>query len=183
MSEIESLLRNYENLVRLPWPRSLSGPEKVWFVIYDPPHERRVRLRVPEFEVATKNAGHGWAQLDLTDAFAHWMAGHEYREAYFEQPEDMELALQEFSGYVIGLVQKALTAPGVDEDTVVAILGLASLFGLTRASRVLEEANPAIRGRLLVFFPGRHEGSNYRLLDARDGWSYLAVPITANGRR
>jgi len=37
----------------------------------------------------------------------------------------------------------------------------------------------SIRGRLLVFFPGEYENNNYRLLDARDGWNYLAVPITA----
>ena len=36
-----------------------------------------------------------------------------------------------------------------------------------------------VRGRLLVFFPGEHERGNYRLLDARDGWNYLAVPIDA----
>jgi hypothetical protein len=29
-----------------------------------------------------------------------------------------------------------------------------------------------------VFFPGVYENNNYRLLDARDGWNYLAVPIT-----
>src|SRR5437870_4368748 len=29
---------------------------------------------------------------------------------------------------------------------------------------------------LLVFFPGVYEQSNYRLLDARDGWNYHAVP-------
>lgn len=183
MNEIENLLHRYGEFVRLPWESSLSGPEKVWFVIYDPAQERRLRLRIPEFEVATKSAGHAWTQLDLTDTFAQWMAQHEYRESYFEQPEDMELGLQEFTNYVVELVRETLTAPEVDENTVVAITGLASLFGLTRASTVLEKVNSAIRGRLLVFFPGRHEGSNYRLLDARDGWNYLAIPITANDRK
>lgn len=183
MSEIKDLLQAYEDFVRLPWDRSLAGPEKVWFVIYDPAQERRLRLRLPEFEVATKNAGHNWTQLDLTDTFAEWMAQHEYREAYFEQPEDMDLALQEFSNHMVELVIARLTAPEVDDSTVVAIAGLASLFGLTRASSVLKEVDSVIRGRLLVFFPGRHEGSNYRLLDARDGWNYLAIPITANDRK
>ena len=36
-------------------------------------------------------------------------------------------------------------------------------------------------GRLVVFFPGQFEQNNYRLLDARDGWNYLAVPITLYG--
>jgi hypothetical protein len=107
------------------------------------------------------------------------MASHKYREAYFEEPEDMELALRDFGTYVAGLVTDALTAPDADDNIVVAIQGLASLFGHTRASPLLEAVAPSIRGRLLVFFPGQHDGSNYRLLDARDGWNYLAVPITA----
>ncbi len=76
-------------------------------------------------------------------------------------------------------MRAALTAPDVDSDTVVALVGVASLFGLVRASEVLDKVTQSIQGRLLVFFPGQHEGSNYRLLDARDGWNYLAVPITA----
>ena len=35
-----------------------------------------------------------------------------------------------------------------------------------------------VRGRMVVFFPGEYVDNNYRLLDARDGWNYLAVPIT-----
>jgi hypothetical protein len=42
----------------------------------------------------------------------------------------------------------------------------------------VEEVENDIRGRLALFFPGEYENQNYRLLDARDGWNYLAVPIT-----
>jgi hypothetical protein len=35
-----------------------------------------------------------------------------------------------------------------------------------------------IKGRLLVFFPGTKEENNYQLLDARDGFNYLAQGIT-----
>lgn len=176
---IEGLLRAYERFARLPWDNTLAGPQKVWFAIYEPVQERRLRLRLAEFEMATRAAGHGWVSVDLTDAFAEWMAAHEYREAYFEHPEDLELALPEFADYVIEKVKQVLTSPEADETTVVAISGLASLFGFMRASVLMEGAAPSIRGRLLVFFPGQYEGSNYRLLDARDGWNYLAVPITA----
>ena len=72
-----------------------------------------------------------------------------------------------------------MTAPDVDDNTVVALSGVGSLFGLTKTSDVLDQVTDAIRGRLLVFFPGRYENSQYRLLDARDGWNYLAVPIIA----
>ena len=179
MSEIESLVEEYEKQVRLPWDASLAGAQKVWFAIYDPSQERRLRLRVGEFEVATKNNGHGWRLVDLTDTFAQWMAAHDYREAYFESPDDMALALDEYVEHLVDLLTQALSDPATDMQTVVAVLGIGSLFGLTRASLVLERITPHIRGRLLVFFPGHHEGSNYRLLDARDGWNYLAVPITA----
>lgn len=179
MNEIEGLLRAYGKFVRLPWDASLAGPQKVWFALYDPMQERRLRLRIEEFAIATRAAGHRWSEVDITDAFAQWIAQHEYRDAYFEQPEDLGLALKDFTDEVVGRLRAALTAPDVDSDTVVAVVGVASLFGLVRASEVLDKVTQFIQGRLLVFFPGQHEGSNYRLLDARDGWNYLAVPITA----
>jgi len=182
MSAVEGLVRAYERFVRLPWDGSLAGPQRVWFAIYDPAQERRLRWRIEEFAAATRNAGHGWRLVDLTDAFARWMAAHEYREAYFEQPEDMDLTLkQEFSAFAADHVRAALNVMEVDESTVVAVLGLASLFGLARASTLFEAVAPDIRGRLLAFFPGRQDGSRYHLLDASDGWNYLAVPITADG--
>jgi len=179
MSEVEELLKAYERFVSLPWNETLSGAEKVWFVVYDPPQERRIRFRLPEFETVTKKSKHKWISLDLTDAFASWMTSHRYREAYFESPEDMEPALNDFADTVVKNIVDLLSSSDADKDTIVAITGLASLFGLTRASTVLEKVTSAIRGRLLVFFPGRHEGSLYRLLDARDGWNYLAIPIKA----
>ena len=178
MNEIEGLLKAYKQFLQLPWDRMLAGPQKVWFAIYEPTQERRLRLYLPEFETATRSAGHAWAPLDLTDQFAHWMAHHEYREAYFEQPEDMELDLQDFESSVSQQIIEALTRPDVDVNTVVAISGLASLFGFAKASAVIETVTASIRGRLLVFFPGQRNGLNYRFLDARDGWNYLAVPIT-----
>jgi hypothetical protein len=179
MSEVEGLLRNYERFVRLPWERGLAGPQKVWCAIYAASQERRLRLRIPEFGMATDRAGHGWKVVDVTDSFARWLAGQEYRDAYFAEPELMDDLLGDYLDFTVNEISAALTAPGVDEHTVVAVSGLASLFGLVRASALLERVAPQIKGRLLVFFPGEHHGSNYRLLDARDGWNYLAVPITA----
>jgi hypothetical protein len=42
----------------------------------------------------------------------------------------------------------------------------------------LQKIESHIRGRLVVFFPGVYDQNAYRLLDARDGWNYLATPIT-----
>lgn len=178
MSEIEALKRNYEIYVRSRWDHSLAGPQKTWFVIYDPNQERRLRLHIPEFESTTKNAGHSWKLLDLTDAFAEWMASQEYHESYFQQPELLDLALSDFTNHVVNLVMESLSASDVDNNTVVAIMGTASLYGLTKVSIIMERVAASIKGRLLVFFPGKHEGHNYRLLDARDGWNYLALPIS-----
>ena len=177
MSEIEDLIIRYERYVRLPWDHKLAGAQKVWFARYDPGQERRLRLRIGEFQTATTDAGHMWRLVDITDSFAEWMTNHEYKDAYFEQPEDLELALADFSDFVAEQVRQELKQPGVDENTVVALLGLASLFGLIRVAEVIAKVDSEISGRLLVFFPGQRDGSNWRLLDARDGWNYHAVPI------
>ena len=177
MSEVESLIQNYRRFVAMPWQTNISGHEKVWFAVYDPAQERRIRLHLDEFEMATQEAGHTWRLVDLTDSFARWMAAHPYREAYFEEPEDLQMALPTFTQVLIEQVKAILS--DTRDDTVVAILGAGTLFGLTPVSDVLEGVKAEIRGRLLVFFPGHQNGANYRLLDARDGWTYLAIPITA----
>ena len=107
------------------------------------------------------------------------MAAQEYRESYFEAPEDIEMALEEFGHHAAETVRAAMVGTAGDLNAVVALTGLASLFGLTRVSLLIESVASFIPGRLLVFFPGECDGGNYRLLDARDGWNYLAVPITA----
>jgi len=184
MSEIDLLVREYERFVALPWQSHVAGPERVWSAVYDPSQDRRLRLRNAEFEIATQKANHTWRFADLTDAFAHWMASHKYREAYFQRPHLMtDAVLAGFKATVVEQMVAALTSPDVDANTVVAVGGLAALFGLVRASEVLEAVAPSIRGRLLVFFPGSYENKMYRLLDARDGWNYLAIPITAQAQR
>ena len=181
MATIEPLLKSYEQFVRLPWLTGLSGAEKVWMAVYDEADERRLRARIAGFENVTVAAGHGWQSCDLTDMFAKWMADHEYHESYFSKPARMEMALEDFFLHIVAIVSAVLSVPGVDENTVVGVYGVASLFGLVRASRLVDQLSGLIQGRLLVFFPGEREGTNFRLLDARDGWNYLAIPITATG--
>lgn len=180
MSRVEELSKAYKGFVRLQWNKRVAQEERVWFALYEPAEERRLRFRIGEFEEATLRAGHGWLVCDLTDEFARWMASHEYRESYFESPGDLtEDLLDDFVEHVAVAVVSVLASPLADERSVVAIHGLGSLFGLLRVSRLLEMISQEVRGRLLVFFPGEHERGNYRLLDARDGWNYLAVPINA----
>jgi hypothetical protein len=177
MTKTKSLLDAYECFVNLPWQDNLSGSERIWFCIYEPKDERRIRMRLSEFGNVTKKAGHNWQQLDLTYSFEDWMVNNEYREAYFENPKLLSTAIDLFTEEWVIKVKKSLQAS--DPNTVLALVGIGSLFGITHTSSLIEEVNDHISGRLLVFFPGTRADSNYRLLDARDGWNYLAIPIEA----
>ena len=179
-NRVDRLIRRYERFVELPWERRLAGVQRVWFVVHNKTDERRIRARIDEFAIATTRADHGWKLCDLTDAFPHWLAAQDYCDSYFEEPDSLEILLPEFHEYTVDQVRAALEGDDVGPNTVVAVMGVASLFGFTRVSKVVNDITGCIRGRLLVFFPGEHEDNNYRLLDARDGWSYMAVPITAH---
>lgn len=183
MSYVDDLLAAYRKFVALPWQQNLAPPQRVWMAVYPPEHERRLRLHLPAFKAATNEHHHAWALVDVTTSFETWMAAHDYREAYFEDPDLLETALPAFFDYLVADVRSQL-AKHVAPDGVVALLGAGSLFGLgdaIKVSALLNAVNDAIAGRLLIFFPGEHEGNSYRLLDARDGWNYLAIPITPNG--
>lgn len=181
MGRIEDLADKYERHIAAPWQRNLAGAQKAIFVVYGKTDERKLRAKRREFEMRTRDAGHKWREVDLTDSFPRWMAQDEYRDAYFESPDDLTLKLQnEYVEYVASQMREALTADDVAEDTVVGVFGAASLYGFSRISEVLKHVEGDIRGRLVLFFPGDHDQNNYRLLDARDGWNYLAVPITLN---
>ena len=179
MGRIEELAARYRAHIGAPRQRNLAGDQKAIFVVYPKTDERKLRARLELFEMATTSTGHGWRLLDISNSFARWMANTDYREAYFEDPEALTMKLRsDFVQYAAGRLREVLTDGSVDENTVVAIKGVACLYGFTRVSLVLKEVVKDIQGRLVVFFPGEYEENNYRLLDARDGWNYLAVPIT-----
>lgn len=178
MDRAELLLQAYRAQLRMPWREGLSGAERIWIAVYPPELERRVRSRVPDFQVATQEAGHHWVLHDLTTAFSTWMAAHPRRDAYFANPELMTPALSQLMSTVDDSIQGTLASPAASHESVVALLGAAALFPMVRISDLLRRVAPGVQGRLLVFFPGAYEDGNYRLLDARDGWNYLAIPIT-----
>jgi hypothetical protein len=184
VSYVDDLVEAYRRHVALPWKENLAPAQRVWMAVYPPDHERRLRLHLPAFQVATTQHHHRWALVDITTSFEQWMAGHEYRDPYFEDPELLETALPAFFVHLVEQVRTRLTEHP-DPNGVVAVLGAGTLFGLgdgVKVSALLNEVNDAVAGRLLVFFPGQHESNSYRLLDARDGWNYLATPITPNAR-
>jgi hypothetical protein len=178
MGKIEGLIKNYENYVSLPLDRKLAGSQRIWFALYDPNDEKRIRARITEFELATKKAKRGWRQINLTDIFSKWMSKQKYMKSYFEDPGSLEIAFPELRDWIAEEIRLELEQS--DESEIVALIGVASLFGFCRISSLLPMIESEIKGILLVFFPGQFENNNYRLLDARDGWNYLAVPISAN---
>lgn len=183
-SKVSRLISAYKQHLTVPWQPGLAAIQRVIFAVYDKADELRLRANVEEFALATQQAGKQWLLLDVTNAFPEWMAAQEYKEAYFESPEDLAGyqtgELTEFVADLNALLRDRISAEA-GPDTVVALLGVGALFGLARVSSVVEGVKEAVQGRLLVFFPGEHHPENhtYRLLDARDGWNYLAVPLLA----
>jgi len=183
-SRVQKLLGVYRQHLTVPWQASLAAIQRVIFAVYDKADELRLRANIDEFALATEQAGRQWLLIDLTNAFPEWMSEQEYRDSYFESPEDLagyqNGELTEFVSHLIDKLKRQMTADGGPE-TVVALVGVSALFGLARVSTVVEGIKDSALGRLLVFFPGEHHPENhtYRLLDARDGWNYLAVPLLA----
>ncbi len=182
MARIEDLADRYGRHIATPWQRTVAGAQRVVMLVYDKELERTLRARKLAFETATREAGHEWREVDLAGAFAEWMAADDYRDEYFASPDDLQLKLEaEFPEFVAERLRDVLRKSDVTKDTVVAVFGAGSLFGFARISQILKMVEADIQGRLVVFFPGQFERNNYRLLDARDGWNYLAVPITLHG--
>ena len=180
MGKIEDLAAEYERHICVPWQRTVAGAQRVVMVVYDKELERTLRARITEFAYRTEAAGHEWVQHDVTLAFSNWMAGLEYRDAYFEEPDDLLSKIEgEFRDTVLAPLQQTLRKAG--ENAVVALTGVGCLYGFVHVSEIVKAVEPDVEGRLLVFFPGSRDEHIYRLLDARDGWNYLAHSISHQG--
>lgn len=186
MSRIEELAARYARHISAPWQPNLTGSERTIFLIYPQADERKARARLGLFEEATRQAGHGWHTFDLTPLFGRWFSSldTDHQAILFQEPESFHLELDldghndsAFTRYASEQLLETLES-STGEESVLALLGAGSLYGFTRLSTILDRVRHAIRGRLLVFFPGSFDGSHYRLLDARDGANYLAIPIT-----
>ncbi|SMD44860.1 protein of unknown function [Aquiflexum balticum DSM 16537] len=179
IAKIDQLIQEFDKVVNEPFNATLSGQERIWFLVYDPAEQRKVSLRMGEFETSTLRAGKKWQAISLKDCFPEWMSNHDYRDAYFTNPEYIVDQLEaEFIPFAIQFLKKKLESIEQDSDTLIAILDVSSLFGFARLSEILKNCDRDFKGRLLIFFPGEFENNQYRLLDARDGWDYLARPIT-----
>ena len=106
------------------------------------------------------------------------MRAHEYRESIFLEPEHFS-ASRELEDLAVERVRERCSEEDADAASVVAVMGLASLFDFMRVSSLIDRVEDSVRGRLLILFPGEYSGNVYRFMDARDGFNYMAVPITS----
>jgi hypothetical protein len=181
-SRVDALVEAYARHVSLPWDGGLAPPQRVWFAVYPKEDERRLRYKVDAFQLATtdpKGAAKSWVLVDLTDSFSRWLHAEKYRDSYFKTPKMLAPKLPRFLDFAAEEVVAGAAARGADDHTVTAVLGVSSLFGFVAVSELVPRVVERLPGRLLVFFPGTREGNVYKLLDAREGWNYLATPITA----
>lgn len=177
MPTVDDLLGHFRRQASLPWSKDVARDYRVWIMCYDKSLERRVQGRLHEFEAVARGFGHGWSAFNLAPLVAPWFASHELFDELAVQPDELPGLLPDFEQHIAEVVQAQLQA--LSDNDILAVSGAGSLFGLMRVSLLADLVAPAIKGRLLLLFPGRHDGGSYRLLDARDGWSYRATPIPA----
>jgi hypothetical protein len=180
VSKIKRLVQSYAKYISIPWRDDAAAAQRVVFCVYSEAEERRIRAKMDEFEIATRQAGHEWALFDLTDTFAIWLASQRYARSYFQKPHLLSTLLPKYLTFITDQFEAFLQKNDIGPDSVVAIEGVGSLFGFLKVKEAVDKLAPMVKGRLLVFFPGSFENNNYRLLDGYDGWNYLAVPITAD---
>lgn len=180
MSKVKRLIQSYGQHIAIPWRGDAAAAQRVIFCVYNETEERWLRARIDEFEIVTREAGHKWALFDLTDSFARWIGGQRYAKSYFKNPHLLPTVRHKYLDYIVSEFEAFLKEKKVDDNTVVALQGVGSLFGFLKVKEVVDKLAPLVRGRLLVLFPGSYENNNYRLLDGYDGWNYLAIPITAD---
>ncbi len=181
MGRIEELCEVYNRSISAPWMRTSSGSERVLMVVYDKDLERSLRNRVNLFVEATVSASHQSKLVDVTSWFSEWMAGQKYAEEYFKSPDDLQTLVEaEFKRHVADRLRKVLDE--ADAETVVSVIGIGSLYGFLKTSELIRAVEPSIKGRMAVFFPGTKDSNNYRMLDAHDGWNYMANGISLNAQ-
>jgi len=181
MSKISNLVESYHKYIAIPWRDDAASSQRVIFCVYNQNEELRLRVKIDEFEIATRDSGHDWCLFDLTDTFAAWLSLQRYLKSYFRKPDLISTLLPRYIVYICIQFEEFVSMQKPGTNHVVALKGAGSLFGLIKVKDVIDKIAPLVPGRLLVFFPGSYdENNNYRLFDAYDGWNYLAVPITAD---
>jgi hypothetical protein len=180
VGKIHRLVQSFGGYIAIPWRNDTAAAQRVIFCVYDEKEELRLQANIDEFEIVTRRAGHEWAVFDFTNSFANWLLSQRYAASYFAKPHLLPTLLPKFRDYLAEQFDAFLRERNADDDFVIALKGIGSLFGFLKVKEVVDVLAPMVKGRLVVFFPGSYENNNYRLLDGYDGWDYLAVLITAD---
>jgi hypothetical protein len=180
MTGVTQLIQNYQKFIKLEWKRNLPGCQKVLFAIYPPVDERKIRAQLLQFKIATLDANRTWYHIDISSEPARFISNHEYAQSYFESPDAVESLEEDIRNHIAYIIKEQLLVSDIDENSVVAVTGVSSLFGFTHISPIVSMVDGSIKGRLLIFFPGIYEKGQYRFMDARTGFDYMAIPITCD---
>jgi len=177
MSRLTDLLTAYQEFIALPWTMDAAPEQRVIFGIYEPVDELKMRAEIDSFELATKEANHQWAAVDIEKTFSAWLSKMKYKEKYFQRPEVLPTVMERYAAFLIDHIKSEGGDALNNDNAVVAIYGTGSLFGLLRVKQMIDLLASAVAGRLLIFFPGSYENNNFRLLNGYDGWNYLAIVL------
>lgn len=179
LNYVDRLVEALRQQLRQPWRPGMSGGERVWFLVIEPERLRSVLARKDAFELATKEAGRRWEEIDISDEFGVWMAQQRYAERYFQRPRLAKTISGDFAEHLASRLKDEIANRGVDHQTVLALTGVEAIYGINKLSEITRLIEDHLPGNLLVFFPGEFQEGQYRFFDARDGWNYLAVPVLA----
>ncbi len=109
MSRIKRLLGSYSRFIAVPWRDDAAPAQRVIFCVYNENDELKLRARIDEFEIATKQAGHDWVLFDLTNSFADWLSLQRYAKKYFEKPHLLSTLLPKYRDYIVQEFNLALS--------------------------------------------------------------------------
>lgn len=177
MNYVERLNEALAQQLRHPWTQDKSGGERVWFLVFDPDKLRTVLARKEAFRQTVEASGKRWEEIDLSRAFGSWMADHRYAKRYFARPKLATTIAEDFLKILAADITSQIDERHIDEETLLVLTGTEALYGIFKLSHISRLIEDMVPGRLLVFFPGQYREPQYRFLDARDGWNYLAIPI------
>lgn len=151
MSKIKQLINSYKNFISIPWKEDAAAAQRVIFCVYGETEELKLRSKIEEFEIITRQAGHQWAVYDLTDTFANWLSNQRYAKSYFEKPHLIFTLIPKYLDYIVLKFQFFLKERAVDDNYVVALNGVGSLFGFLKVKDVVDQLAPLVRAGCLYF--------------------------------
>jgi len=179
MSSLQRLLDNYERQVSHPLSDRLPAAQRVWFVVYAPEQERRIRFLWPEFKLRAEKHGKDWKQIDVTDLVPEWVLSQgSHGTAYLKTPASLDE--QTVQDGLSEMLAERIAGLDLMPSSLCVLVGLGGLFGFASVSALVKslQDNDLVPGRLVCFFPGSRDQNSFHFMNARDGWNYHALPIT-----